>query len=208
MAGTFTDYRSGGGSYIIVAEGLGALDELRNIPDKVQLNAVRAINRTLDRTRTLARRKIQEQVALPASYLNRDDRLGITQRASRGNLQGRITGRHRPTSLARFSRGVGGKRGIIVEVEPGLAKRLPGAFFVNLRAGNTDGGPGNRGLAIRLPEGKRPDRAYKPQPLGRGAWLLYGPSISQVFDDVAVEIRPATLDFMESEFNRLMAAKV
>jgi hypothetical protein len=119
-----------------------------------------------------------------------------------------ITGRHRPTSLASFARGartIGPRRtAVSLEVQPGIVRRLKGAFFVRLRAGNTDTGPGNTGLAIRLPAGKVPDRAYKPKLMGKNLWLLYGPSIDQVFDDVANDISSDAANYLEAEFLRLM----
>lgn len=189
--------------YVIAVSGL------QNLPtepsQRIELNAVRAINKVIASARTGAARRIRQQVDLPASYLNRPDRLGVTKKATRGDLEARITGRHRPTALARYAAGgrVGGQRGARVMVKPGLATFLPKAFFVNLRSGNTDT-KGNLGLAIRLPAGQRPDRAYKPTELGRGAWLLYGPSIDQTFDDVALEMAPGVADQLETEFLRLM----
>lgn len=188
-------------AYVIAVEGLSDLPADR---PKFAENAAKAINRTSERSRAAASRIMRQQVAFKAGYLARQDRLGITKKASQSDLESVITGRHRPTSLAQFARG-GGRRGVNVEVQPGIVRRLNKAFFVKLRSGNTDAGPGNRGLAIRLPEGKVPDRAYKPTPLGKGLWLLYGPSIDQVFDDVATEISPDSADFLEAEFLRLMA---
>jgi hypothetical protein len=197
-------------SYAIVVQGLQSLDDFRRMGDSIEMNAVRAINKVIASARTTAARKVREQVNLPASYLNRPDRLGVTKKATRGDLEAIITGRHRPTSLARFatSGNVGGKPGARIQVKPGLATFLPKAFFIRLRSGNTDGGPGNIGLAIRLPQGQRPSRAYKPTELGNGLWLLYGPSIDQVFDDVATDMSPATAAALEAEFTRLMGVRL
>lgn len=192
-------------AYVISVDGLRTLDDLGGMSDKIELNAVRAINKVAERARTGAARRIRQEVNLPAAYLNRPDRLGLTQKATRGNLEARITGRHRPTSLARYATSgrLGGAPGARVSVKPGFATFLPKAFFVNLHSGNTDS-KGNLGLAIRLPEGQRPNRAYRPTKLSRGAWLLYGPSIDQVFDDVALDMAPDVADQLETEFNRLM----
>lgn len=192
-------------AYVIAVQGLTDLpiDGGASVAE----NAAKAINRTTERSKAAASRQIRQEVAFSASYLSRADRLGITKKASRGDLESIITGRHRPTSLAQFARGgrVGGRRrsGVTVEVQPGIVKRLRGAFFLNLRSGNTDTN-NNLGLAIRLPAGKVPDRAYKPTLVGKNLWLLYGPSIDQVFDDVANDISPDAADFLEAEFVRLM----
>ena len=87
-------------------------------------------------------------------------------------------------------------------MKPGLAQRLDRAFFVQLRAGQS-GALGNTGLAIRLPEGQRPSAAYKPKQMGRNLWLLYGPSIDQVFDDVALEMSDDLAEKLETEVLRL-----
>jgi hypothetical protein len=195
---------------VVSVDGLqGAADDVKSMGSNVELNIVRALNRTIDSARTASARMIRQQVNLPAQYLNRPDRLGVTKRAQRGDLEAVITGRSRPTSLARFATygRVRQRGGVDITVKPGHSVHLKKAFFVNLRSGNTDG-LGNLGLAIRLPKGQRPDRAYKPQPLGDGLWLLYGPSLAQVFDDVAVEITPSTADNFEAEFSRLMDAGV
>lgn len=192
------------GDAYMVAIRSDAIDSLRAIDGKIGLNAARAINRTIQRARTAASRGIREQVALPARYLGREDRLGITKRATETDLSAVITGRHRPTSLARFAKNArrSGQTGARVEIQPGTVRVLPRAFFINLRSGS-DGSNNNLGLAIRLPAGSRPSRAYKPKMLGPNLWLLYGPSIDQVFDDVAEEIAPEQADFLEREFLRL-----
>lgn len=194
-------------AYVIAVQGL---NEIPSDPSAaIAENAVRAINKTIERSRASASRIMRSQVNFKAGYLSRQDRLGVTKKATRADLEAVITGRHRPTSLAQFVRGaavVGSRRraGVTVEVKPGLVQRLPKAFFIKLRAGNTDAGPGNTGLAIRLPQGKRPDRAYKPTLVGKNLWLLYGPSIDQVFDDAANDISPDAAEFLEAEFLRLM----
>jgi hypothetical protein len=71
-------------------------------------------------------------------------------------------------------------KGVRVQVKPGQAKLLPKAFLVNLNNGNL-------GLAVRLKEGqslrnKNDGRMVK---LGKNTYLLYGPSVDQVFGDVA-----------------------
>lgn len=192
-------------NYIIAVQGL---DNLPGDPSqRIAENAVKAINKTVERSKAAASREIRSQVAFSPSYLSRADRLGITKKATRSDLESIITGRHRPTSLAQFARGarVAGPRrtAVRVEVQPGIVRRLTGAFFINLRSGNTDT-KNNLGLAIRLPTGKIPDRAYKPTLVGKNLWLLYGPSISQVFDDVANDLSPQAAEFLEGEFLRLM----
>lgn len=186
------------------------IDSISDMSKGMQTNLVRAVNKTIAWSRTLAAREIRKQVNLSASYLSGEKgRLKITQQASSNDLSAIITGRHRPTSLATFASNArsGFHRGARITVQPGLSRFMPKAFFVPLRSGNTDT-KNNVGLAIRLPVGQRPNRAYKPTPLSKGTWLLYGPSVDQVFDDVALEISPAVADYLEAEFFRLTDAGI
>ncbi len=99
-------------------------------------------------------------------------------------------------------------------MKPGSVRRLPGAFLIRLRAGSaTIDTKSNVGLAVRTKDG-RPPPGYKPLPLGRNLWLLYGPSVDQVFYSVrtkrgvAQDITPEIEDYMEKEFLRLMELKL
>lgn len=191
--------------YLIIARS-SAVDDLEDISGSIRTNIVRAINKATQWSRAESARRMRQQVSFGAAYLSgANGRLTITQQATSNDLSAVLTGRHRATSLARFSSNpqVGNQRGARITVQPGLARRLPRAFFVPLRSGNSET-KNNMGLAIRLPAGKMPSSAYKPTPLGRNTWLLYGPSVDQVFDDVAAEISPEVAERLESEFFRLM----
>ena len=155
------------------------------LPEIATRSASMAINDVASRDALkLLRADIESQVDFPSGYLNQPDRLGVSRKATPNNLEAVITARDRATSLARFARGQSvantkGK-GVRVQVKPGQAKLLPKAFLVNLRNGNL-------GLAVRLKEGqslrnKNDGRMVK---LGKNTYLLYGPSVDQVFKDVA-----------------------
>ena len=73
------------------------------------------------------------------------------------------------------------------------------AFVMELRGGN-------RGLAIRT-DGSKPRGAYKPKPIGKNLFLLYGPSVDQVFRTVSEDVAPDVADELEVEFNRLLDLK-
>jgi hypothetical protein len=60
----------------------------------------------------------------------------------------------------------------------------------------------NIGLAIRLKPGESLQSTQKASPLGGGAYLLYGPSVAQVFDTVRDDIAPEVADFASFEFAR------
>jgi hypothetical protein len=174
----------------------------------IELALIRAINKTADRARTIAARNILEQVAFPTSYLAPSaKRLFVKTKANKSNpFEAIISGRDRPTSLARFTKqkpisGGGPKGGQIgVTVSPGRTHYIKRAFLITLNNGNV-------GLAVRTTGGP-PNNAYKPKSLGNNAWLLYGPSVDQVLSaasdsgGVYQEISPETLEFLNDEFLR------
>lgn len=191
-----------------MVEGLEALSDMDKIPEKYLRAARMAVNRTVDRTRTASARSIRAQINFPARYLDpAGGRLEVSQRATNANLEGRITGRTRPTSLARFSSGAEpGQAGVKVQVKTGGAARfLPRAFAIRLRAGSALlDTKSNLGLAIRTASGEKPRGAYKPKQIGENLWLLYAPSVSQVFKSVRGDVSPDAADFLETEFLRLL----
>lgn len=199
--------------YAIAIEGLSELRNLDSIPKAIETAAVRAINRTTERTAVEARKRVRDQVAFPAQYLTGRDgngrqRLGVTRKARSGQLEAEITGRFRPTMLARFAtRGaVGQKGGVTVQVAPGFARLMRRAFLIRLPAGR--GGDAetkaNMGLAIRLRPGETIENKRKMVQMKNGAYLLFGPSVDQVFTTVRNDMTPDTLDFLEREFSRLL----
>ncbi len=205
-------------TYVLAIEGLAQLGFLDETARNVIVAAKRAVN---DATRYALRqssREIRRQVNFPAHYLSgTGGRLSITKFATDNELEGRVGGERRATSLSRFVRGRvstgGGSRapGVTVEVKPGSAVRLRRAFLIKLRkgSGKTDT-QFNMGVAIRTKEGQRPTSAYKPKPIGKNLWLLYGPSVDSAFlnlgarGGVARQLTPDILKYMEQEFTRQM----
>ena len=190
-------------------EDLAAYLESR--PEVARRAARMAINDVTSRTAVPTFRKaVEAEVNFPAGYVDKD-RLGQTQKATDANLTAIITARFRPTSLARFAQGQsfeGARRtgGVNVRVKRGGgAKRITGAFFVRLnRGGDTQDGF-NMGLAIRL----KPGEALRGRKKGGSSvqlapnlYLLYGPSVDQVFRDVSVIEAPKVADKLTQEFTR------
>lgn len=148
---------------------------------------MRAINHTLNVTRTEASREIRKQIRLKAAYTRK--RLTI-QKATRSSLTGRISAPQRGRLLSRFSTlasvanspasGLSSppQKTPSVKVKPGRGtKKMPGAFFI---------GPLSNSGVIAIAR-----RTQWGPGLGRseGVKILYGPSLSQVFTDVAEELR-------------------
>lgn len=155
-------------------------------------------------TQPLLRKRMQKQINFPNGYLD-NKRLFVKHKPTRASLEAVISGRDRPTSLARFAQGAtienSRKRPIIVKVKANKQRTLQKAFLIPLRSGNV-------GLAIRLPEGQTPDRAYKPVQLTRrggqieNVWLLYGPSVDQVLKGVSDDVGPEIQAMLSRNFLR------
>ena len=176
---------------------------------KIETALLRSINKTADHARTLASQDIREQVAFPASYLAPSaKRLFVSTKATKASpFEAVISGRDRPTSLARFTNQKplgGGQRHrdgqVAVTVKPGVRRYIKRAFLITLNNSNV-------GLAVRT-DGGPPNNAYAPKEIGKNLWLLYGPSVDQVLSaasnggGIYEEIVPETLDFLNDEFNR------
>lgn len=188
-------------NYVIAVAGLDSIRDIANLDENILLRARQAINRTVERARTRSDREMRKQIAFPARYLS--SRLTVSQKASGRNLQAVITGRDRPTSLARFAKnkdiGVARRKGgVSVTVSPGNTRFMGGAFLMKLNGGNL-------GLAIRLSPGESLRNKKRMVSAGKGLYILYGPSVDQVFRSVADEFTaPDAADFLEREFTRLM----
>ena len=191
-----------------------AVDFVGGLGRRSRFAAVQAVNRTAKAARTSIARKIRDQVALPAGYLTPGGRrLVVYRRATRARLEAVIRARSRPTSLARFITGAarpGRGQQVTVQVAHGRAVTLRRAFVIPLRQGTalTDT-QRNLGLAIRLRPGERIVNKRRQVRHSRGLYLLYGPSVQQVFLDnegrgVADDVAPATALQVEREYLRLM----
>lgn len=179
-------------SYYIEAEGLKALDELvRRLGAAVEPSASDALNDTAAFARRLGSQEIRRRINFKARYID-GGRLAVTRKSKPGDLEATVTGRDRPTSLARFSQGAPSfgrqKTSPRVRVKAaGAASRVRNGFFMRLRRGNSivSAENSNIGLAIRLKEGERIKGKNQMAPIGGSVYLLYGPSVGQVYRTVA-----------------------
>ena len=188
----------------------GLAEYLQQRPEVARRAARLAINDTGRRKAVPRFRKaITDEVAFPAGYVNKD-RFDLTKTATDSDLTAKITARFRPTSLARFapSQGFEGARrvgGVRVRVRRGGGTFMRRAFFVKLRRGGDTTDGFNVGLALRL----KPGDALRGRKKGGASvqiapdlYLLYGPSVDQVFRDVSVAESPAVAAELEREFIR------
>lgn len=184
-------------------------DSLERYPTIARQAARIAINATMDGPgMTMLRESVLDQIAFPSSYLN-GERLKITKRAKNDDLEGTITARQRPTSLARFATGkspsITRRQGQVqLRIKPGRVTSMPGAFLIRLRSGlELTDDSFNLGLAIRLKPGESiRGKNVQGTKLDGGLTLLYGPSVDQVFRDVATEDAERVGDLVETEFYR------
>lgn len=182
-------------------------DMYRDYPNQLDKALALAVNEAARFGRTASAKEIRTQVRFPAQYLSdgTNGRLKVGRRAKPGDPEAHIVARHRPTSLLRFATGVSRRsKYVSVKVKPtGSAQRIRGAFRVKLRSGSDE--LGNEGLAIRI----KPGATFTG---GKGAklredkqgetWLMYGPSVNQVFNKTRDIVGPAILARMEAEFDR------
>lgn len=198
-------------SVVVSADGIRDLDLFLERFPKIAPEAMSlALNQTASRVAIpAAKRDITAQVNFPDGYLDQPQRLYIKQYATPQRLEAVIEGRDRPTSLARFTpigtpvtrkgggrRGIKGDGGVTVNVG-GSARRFPTGFLIELKNSNI-------GFAIRLKPGQTVhgvDR-FQPIELKPGVFLLYGPSVNQVFQGVSEDIAPEVTSALEDEFGR------
>lgn len=192
----------------ILAEGIDKFgDLLDRLPEATTRAARIAINDVAEgEGRKALIRQMQEEVAFPAGYID-DKRLELVQRATDANPEAVIRGRQRPTSLARFASGASlGQRNasISVRVNPSASRSLPRAFLVRLRAGRQITEDSfNVGLAIRVPKGQTvTGRRIQRSPIFPDVYLLYGPSVDQVFRGVAADQSENIARMVSDEFFR------
>lgn len=211
-------------TFALVIEGLTDIKSLEDLPQDIIRAARIAVNDAATRGRTAMAKEVLHQVNLPRDYVSPSGkRLHVSDKATNKNLEAVVSARVRPTSLARFAQGgaTRGQRNVRVEVKHGAVRQVPGekrmdqgysAFLIKLRAGSADlDTKNNLGLALRVPSGKKPSRAYQPKALGKNLFLLYGPSVAQLLlpvrnprGGVAEQLTPDIQQMLSDEFWRQM----
>ena len=134
--------------------------------------------------------------------------LRISQFAKPTNPEAVISARKRPFSLANFASGPvkfgpGAKSKIRVSVKRGQRVTMrDSAFFILLKNGNL-------GLAVRVPEGEQlKNKKVLAKPIGgvrkdgSKVYVLYGPSVDQLFREVRNDISPEVSNRLVNEFLR------
>lgn len=164
-------------------------------------------------------RLIRQQVNLTQNYLGSaaaGNRLKITQRATESRPVLRISANLRAVSLARFAgnRDVAASRrgkGVRITVKPGSSRTLRSAFLVKLRPGTqTIAEQFNLGLVVRVPKNgtinvANPRRYSRKDP---NLFLLYGPSVDQIFRQVREDVEDGVVDRLTAEYLRQMGRQL
>jgi hypothetical protein len=161
----------------IILKGQKQLEKkLNKIQTAVKKGEVRALNKTATKAKTQATKAIGKQIILPAKYIK--SKLWISK-ANKNKPYAKIEAQKRGIQLRRFYakhlHKKGKPAGIAVKVKRrGRQKKIPGGFLIKLKRNN------GYGIAMRK-KGAKGRNNYK---------VLYGPSPSQVFDQVRPEIEP------------------
>lgn len=200
-------------SFGVVVEGITRAADFRINEDRIRTAALQAVNKVARDTRARAAREISAQLNLPRSYVSpASGRLAVRQKASKARPEAIITAKGRPVSLARYVVGSpGAGAGVTVSVKPGQSARLRRAFLLRLPQGSNSVTDTrfNAGLAIRLAPGEKINNKIQQVKLAKGLYLLYGPSVQQVFlsnegRGVADDLADPTAEALEDEFLRLL----
>lgn len=196
--------------FVIAIEGIGqTVERLGGWTDDLRRFASMAINKTIDRTRVSAGRAMRKEIAFPAHWLTGADSKLIATKTGPEQLSATIRGRFRPTSLATFAKNksvpASRKNGVHVEVATGHPQHLKKAFLMTLPQGSVlTETQFNLGLAVRLKPGETIQNKKVVAKKWGNIYLLYGPSVDQVFRTVAEDVKPDAADFLENEFDRLL----
>lgn len=200
--------------YAVFVEGLDQLTDIASLSDRIRLKAVQAINKIARDGRSSIAIQMEHEINYPPSYLTPSKRrLYVKMQATQSSLEAVIAATGRPTSLARFVQGnatPSARGGLTVRVGQ-KTKRLKRAFLMRLRSGNEAISEDrfNIGLAVRLKPGETLTNKKFSRRIDSGLYLLYGPSVDQVFlgrggKGVAAEQAPDLALKLENEFIRLM----
>lgn len=199
----------------------GALRDLDKMVQRLGVDAERSARMAVNDGARFAVRvgaqDIADELNLTKRYITGGSapRLAVRQFASDADLEAVVTGRDRPTSLARFARSAPkfGRQRLAPTVKvaaKGSGERIKGSFFVRLKRGTQmDGENFNVGIAVRLKPGERlPGKRTMAVPGRNGFYLLYGPSVGQAYRSSAPRTAPAVGERVGNEFMRQINRKI
>jgi len=137
----------------------------------------RALNKTVSKGRTLSSKKIREQVSLKANYVK--SKLNI-RKATWTKLTASISAESRGLILTNYATGVDKNGHIKVKIKKkGKAKIFTDAFLTTINAGS-----------------KKVDAIAVRDPATNKFKVLYGPSVSQVFNTVRDDVDTELVEYL------------
>ena len=195
-------------------------------PGAVKAAFPKALNEGARFARKVSVEAIMKDTAFPTGYLDKPERFYVAQFATPEQPQAVLKARTRGTLLYEFAvghplpeatRGTGGKnwfgistaerrqlqrsRGVTVIIKPGAPKTIPEAFVIPLKDS------GALGIAVKLKNGQFPAMLKKnfirTELLNQEYYVLYGPSVDQVFRQVSEKVIPEVTSYLSAEFRRL-----
>lgn len=176
---------------------------VRRMPDVARQAQALAISDTAEWARNLAKREFLASVNLPDDAVIAR-RFRVSQRATVARPESTITADRNPLGLSRFV--VGPKKA--GTPHPRTQVRVGGSVKTWSQPGGdnyaflipTPNGAAGVGLAIRTKEPLRNSRAARK--IGRDLYLLYGPSVDQMFGQMIPALIPRVRAKATAEFNR------
>jgi len=167
------------------------LNETQVMIKGIRLNGpkiiARSLNATVTKGRTLSSKKIREQVNLKAAYVKSKLKL---KRATWQRLQASISADSRGLILMNYATGTKGDD-FKVKIKKGRAKIVKNAFLTVIYAG-----------------GRKIDVIARSDPRTGKLDVLYGPSVSQVFNTVRDDIDTELSNMLEAEADKQLAASL
>ena len=184
----------------------------KDLPKVTAKAAALAVNAAVRFGAAEASRQIRETINIKRDKIGNvtsaTSALRISKFAKPTDPEAVITARQRPFSLANFATGPvrfgpKAKGPITVSVKRGTRVRMrDSAFFITLKNGNL-------GLAVRVPKGETLDnKRILAKPIGgerkdgSKVYVLYGPSVDQLFREVRNDISPEVSNRLVNEFLR------
>lgn len=179
----------------LVTRGLDRFAEMIRKAGRVGDQAASmGLNDTAEYARRLTSAQIRKEINLRAGNVNA--RVRVRRTASPNDLEAIVSAEDRATSLANYSnspRRFGRQRlpPRVKVLSSSSNAPMRGAFWIRLR-GN------NEGIAVRLKAGERVRNKRKMSSIGKGVYLLYGPSVGQAFHSQAQKALPQISDYAEA----------
>lgn len=181
--------------YVLEVEGLDLIEDFDTLDDRMKANVQKAVNRAIDRARTLIDRDIRSELNIRKSDLAK--RIGVVKRATIEDPEGVIRASSEATSLAYYKTS-NRKRGVTVKVSADASKEMSRAFLMF----------NGKVVAMRLNPGETFRNKKYVRQMDKGLYALYGPSVDQAFRVSSEDQLDDIAAILENEFLRLQGTDI